>query len=226
MNGLRGFAVLLALALACGGKTPGPLTRGEKKTPDGLVLVEHHRKGALFIKPAHGITPHHRYYLNQVLVTYERDSNHFTPLQEKRIREYVEDTTIGGMTSEGSTMVTGPGACILSMGIGLVDVELTEPDGSGSSTSVLSTWGGVTLVVDLRDSVTEEPLLRYGRRVQFPGGIQWQDDQPPWAHVRLTLDKLLLDQRTTLLQDLPKSTVASTHCIPPDPNEATTARAH
>jgi len=225
MSGLRGFAVLLALALACGGKTPGPLARAEKKTPDGLVLVEQHRKGALFVKPAHGITQHHRYYLNQVLVTYERDSNRFTAVQEKRIKDYVEDTTISGMTAEGSTMVTGPGACILSLGIGLVDVELTEPDGSSSSTSLLSSWGGVTLVADLRNSVTGEPLLRYGRRVQFPGGIQWQDDQPPWSQVRQTLDKLLLDQQATLLQGLPDSTVADTRCIPPDPNETTTARA-
>jgi len=159
-------------------------------------------------------------------VTYERDSNRFTAVQEKRIKDYVEDTTISGMTAEGSTMVTGPGACILSLGIGLVDVELTEPDGSSSSTSLLSSWGGVTLVADLRNSVTGEPLLRYGRRVQFPGGIQWQDDQPPWSQVRQTLDKLLLDQQATLLQGLPDSTVADTRCIPPDPNETTTARAH
>jgi hypothetical protein len=227
MSGLRGIIpVLLAFSLGCVSSTPGPLARAEKKTADGLVLVEDHRRGALFIKPDHGITSRHRYHLTQILMTYERDSNRFTAEQEQRIRQYVEDATIGGMIGEGSTMVTGPGSCVLAMGIGLVDVVLTEPDGSGSSTSVLATWGGVTLVVDLRDSTTGEPLLRYGRRISFPGGIQWQDDLPPWTQVRSTLDKLLLDQRTTLLRGIPESTIANTSCEPPDPDTPSTTRAY
>lgn len=219
MSGLRGCLVSLAFVLACAASPESPTARTERKTADGLVLVQEHRRGALFVKPDHGIGPHHRYHLNQILLTYERDSNRFTAGQEKRMREYVEDATISGMIEGGSVMVTGPGRCVLSMGIGLIDMTLVEPDGSGSSTSILTSWGGVTLVLDLRDSLTGEPLLRYGRRVSFPGGIQWQDDRPPWRQVRVTLDDLLLDQRKTLQQDVPPSTVVDSSCIPPDPEK-------
>jgi hypothetical protein len=232
MRGLRSFALLLAL------ESPAVLTTGcaallptagdppEHRTADGLVLVEDYRQGALFVKPDHHITRHHRYHLSQVLLTYDRDSNHFTSGQEERIRQYFENATIGSMIESGSTMVTGPGRCVLSMGVGLVDIDLVEPDGTGASTSVLSTWGGVTLVVDIRDSVTGEPLLRFGRRRGFPGGIQWQDEVPPWREVRATLDQLVLDQRHTLYDAVPESTVADTSCLPPDPEAPETARVH
>jgi hypothetical protein len=125
-------------------------------------------------------------------------------------------------------VVTGPGKCVLSMGIGLVDIALNGPEATGATTSILASTGAITLVVDLRDSVSGEPLLRYGRRIALPGGIQWQGDRPTWHQVRQTLDQLLTDQRKTLRGDsVPESTVADTHCVPPDP-EATpqTARAH
>lgn len=186
-------------------------------TADGLTLVESRQKGALFIKPDHGITAHHRYYLNQILITYERDSNRFSSNQERRMRQYVEDATLGGMSANGLVMVTGRGQCVLSMGIGLVDISLAEPDGTGSSTSLLNNWGAATLVVDLRDSLSGEPLLRYGRRIQFPGGIQWQDERPPWAEVRTTLDRLLQDQHATLTQRVPPSTRVDPTCLPPAP---------
>lgn len=214
MSGLRGSLVLIALSLACVATSP---EQPVSTTFDGLPRVEGMRTGALYVKPDHGITAHHRYHLNQVLLTYERESNHFTTGQEERMRQYLEDATIGGMISGGSTMASRPGPCTLSMGIGLVDVDLVEPDGSSSSTSLLANWGAVTLVVDLRDSLSEEPLLRYGRRIEFPGGIQWQNDPPPWRQVRTTLDELLQDQRKILDESVPQSTIANTSCIPPDP---------
>ena len=209
-------AVLLGIvAAACASVGPTPAPRAPIHTADGLTYVESPHKGALFIKPDHGITAHHRYHLSQVLLTYERDSNRFSANQERRIRQYVEDATLAGMIADGSVMVTGPGPCILSMGVGLVDMTLIEPNGSGSTTSLLQHWGAVTLVVDLRDSLSGEPLLRYGRRIRFPGGIQWQGERPPWAEVRATLDRLLRDQRATLAQRVPASTRVDPRCLPP-----------
>ena len=82
---------------------------------------------------------------------------------------------------------------------------------------MLATWGGVTLVVDLRDSLTNEPLLRYGRRIQFPGGIQWQQESPPWFRVRTALDRAVVEQTELLTEKIPPSTVDDPHCLPPDP---------
>lgn len=222
MHWLRSPFCLLAfvipvVALGCKSVDTSPPPKNPVMTADGLTLVDNAHKGALFIKPDHGITFHHRYFLNQILITYERDSNRFSASQEQRMREYVEDATIAGMIDNGSVMVTGPGKCILSMGIGLVDISLLEPDGSGASTSLLNNWGEVTLVIDLRDSQSDEPLLRYGRRIQLPGGIQWQDERPPWGEVRITLDRLLLDQRTTLNRRVPPSDWVDPACLPPDP---------
>ena len=192
MSGLRGTITLsiactlgldLALGLGCASTPPadpGPGSATPKSvhtTADGLELVEDLRKGALYIKPDHGITPHYRYHLSQVLLTYDYDSPRFSRTQEDRMRRYVEDAAIGGMIQEGATMVTGPGSCVLSMGLGLVDIALKAPKGSGATTSILASSGAITLVVDLRDSLSGEPLLRYGRRIGLPGGIQWQDSR-------------------------------------------------
>lgn len=212
---VRFASLLVFVATACASVGPTPAPRAPIRTADGLTFVESSHKGALFIKPDHGITAHHRYHLNQVLMTYERDSKRFSANQEQRIQQYVEDATLSGMIADGSVMVTGAGPCILSMGVGLVDVTLIEPNGSGSTTSLLQHWGAVTLVVDLRDSLSGEPLLRYGRRIQFPGGIQWQGELPPWAEVRTTLDRLLRDQRATLAQRVPASSRVNPRCLPP-----------
>lgn len=208
-----GLALLLA---GCGGPVTNPLAKREKTTPDGLVLVEERRDGVLFVRPDHGIGPEHRYHLSQVLLTYQADSNRFSSGQETRMREYVEDGTIGAMSQRGKQMTSRAGRCVLQMGVGLIDIELVQPNGSGSSTSMLTTWGGVTLVVDLRDSVTGEPLLRYGRRVSFPGGIQWQGDRPPWTHVRRALDEALRDQVDLLTREIPESTAARPPCSRPE----------
>ncbi|MEE3332189.1 MAG: DUF3313 family protein [Myxococcota bacterium] len=212
------IAILLPLLFGCA-LAPGDSPRVGKKpvvTPDGLERVDHQQRGRLFVNPDHRISAVHRYVLTQVFVTYKRDSPRFSENEEKRMINYVEEGVAASMEVNGAAMVPEPGPCVLSIGIGLVDVELSEPSGTGASTNQLGMWGAVTMVLDVRDSRSGEPLLRYGRRVSIPGGVQFHDSRPQWPNVQLTLDSLLSSQHQTLLEIVPQSSEIDPACETPE----------
>ena len=212
------IAILLPLLFGCA-LDPDASTRIGKKvvvTPDGLESIDHDQRGRLFVNPDHRISAAHRYVLTQVFVTYKRDSPRFSEREEKRMIDYVKEGVAASMEINGAAMVSEPGPCVLSIGIGLIDVALSEPSGTGASTNQLGIWGAVTMVLDVRDSRSGEPLLRYGRRVTIPGGVQFHDSRPQWPNVQRTLDSLLTTQHRTLLEIVPQSSEIDPACETPE----------
>jgi hypothetical protein len=207
--------LLLAFVSAGCASSPDSAPRIGNKlvvTADGLERVEHEQRGTLFLKRNHGISTGHQYVLSQVLVTYQPDSPRFTPTEEARMRAYVEEGLAASLQANGSNMVSEAGPCVLSIGIGMVDVVLHKPNTTGSSTNQLEQWGAVTMVLDIRDSESGAPLLRYGRRVGIPGGVQFRDAHPQWTKVQQTLDELLKSQRLTLREIVPPSPEIDASC--------------
>lgn len=213
----------LALLLACaalgcaadGDPTHGAMRLDLRRTPDGLVEYERPLRGTLYLAPSHGISLHHAYLLSQVVLSYESDSLRLFDSEEQRIREHVAEGFTQRLRDRGVRVVDEAGPCTLSMGIGVVDIAVHPGTENTQSTNMLASWGALTLVVDLRDAATGEPLARYGRRLALPGGIQWQDGHPPWKDVQRVLDKLLGDTRRVMTDLVPTTGVPDPACAPP-----------
>jgi hypothetical protein len=212
-------AILITLvSLGCAATPEQARNVGNKivLTADGLERIEHDQSGTLYIKRDHEISGQHQYVLSPILMTYEHDSPRFTPKEEARMRSYVEEGVVASLLSNGSETVSDVGPCVLSIGVGMVDVEIHKPNTTGTSTSQLKTWGAVTMVVDVRDSTSGEPLLRYGRRIGIPGGVQTNDAHPQWFRVQKTLDALLVSQHKALRDIVPESSLFDPSCKPPN----------
>lgn len=205
---------LMSLGCASTSEQAGNIGNAVVLTADGLERIKHSNRGTLYIKRDHGISTQHQYMLNKVFVTYEPDSPRFTANEEARMRDYVEAGVLASVLQTGAEVVPNAGPCVLSIGVGMIDVEIHKPNTTGASTSQLAAWGAVTMVIDVRDSRSREPLLRYGRRIGIPGGVQTNDAHPQWVRVRQTLDALLASQHKTFRDIVPESSQLEPSCQP------------
>jgi hypothetical protein len=175
---------------------------------EGLRPVEHSGPGALFVRPDHGISEATLWTMGDVRVSYESGSPSFGARQTERVKQYLRDAAYDGMLGGGSQMVDRPGLCVVSMNLALVDVALSSVKsglGNSAATVITNDGGTVTLVLDLRDSQTNERLLVYGSKRLIAGDVVLGSGLPSWVHLRKTFDQLLFDQRQTLLRSVPES---------------------
>ena len=201
--------VLLAVPLlSCQSSGGGAIDAEALIAFEGLRPVELAGPGALYVRPDHGITQTSLWTMGDVRVSYEDGSPSFGAQQTERVKQYLYDAAYDGMLGGGSKMVDQPGLCVISMNLALVDVALSRvKSGLGTSaSSVISSDGGTaTLVLDLRDSQTNERLLVYGSKRVFAGDVVLGSGLASWVQLRKTFDQLLLDQRQTLLRSVPES---------------------
>ncbi len=185
-------------------------------TPDGLHRVSDPVRGTLYVKPDHGIGAHTRYMLGATVVTFERGSPTLSADQTRKLKRYLTDAAVRGMAAGGTPVVDAAGPCVVRMNFGVIDLKLEGlRGGESASTRVLASSGEMTLVMELRDSLSGEPLLRFGQRRTIEGGIHSGGDHPNWSRIRRTFDRMLLDQRRTLQESVPAGAASprATRCL-------------
>ncbi len=201
--------VLLAVPLlSCQSSGGGAIDADALIAFEGLRPVEHAGSGALYVRPDHGISQATLWTMGDVRISYEQGTPSFGVQQTERVKQYLREAAYDGMLGGGSKMVDGPGLCVVSMNLALVDVALSKVRrGLGESTATVITndGGTATLVLDLRDSQTNERLLVYGSKRVIAGDIVLGSGLPSWVHLRKTFDQLLLDQRQILMRSVPQS---------------------
>ena len=90
--------------------------------------------------------------------------------------------------------------------VAFLDVDLPEVLApSGSRTTFIGSFGAVTLVHELRDSMTGTVLLRYMGRRRAPGGSA-VGFVAPWSGLKRTFDRMLSDLQQSLVETVPLST--------------------
>lgn len=226
LSWLRALPILLALgalALGCVGSERPDLTksmRERKTTPDGLVEYAHPIRGTLYLHPARGLSLQQPFVLSPAILTYEDESLRLFLREEERVREYVERAMTQLLETDGVRVVDAPERCAISVGLGVVDIQINDGTKSAQATQMLTSWGAFTLVVDLRDATTGDPLARYGRRISLPGGTQWQDGHPSWRDMELALTKLVRDSHRVITKIVPTQGTPDPACaIAPEPEE-------
>ncbi len=188
------FIILAIFSLAaCSSTTPtvqqGP---GAEVTFDGLHRVNDSRADRIWIKPDIDLSKYDalmfasagiQYSHPDAKSRYDRNADTF-PLSEKQ-KQLLIDTVSEAMTKELSKIehysiadTAGPG--VLEVTIGLMDVSSKIPEDffTGRSNIYLNSLGAATLVVELRDSRTEEALARMVDRQQIEPVVM-RESTPP-----------------------------------------------
>ena len=153
--------LLLAFALGLVGcASPGdPVASDLRETADGLSQLEIERPGTLFGHEDHRIGGYDAFMVEESSVAYERRSKRFSPALEAMFLATLEQSLLDAAEGMGVPVVDAPGACVLQVAAELVNVSLAP----SSRTEI----GKLSIVMEMRDSESGDPLLRYVRHEQI-----------------------------------------------------------
>ncbi len=175
--GVAAFLPVLALIGACASSTPTIDTSAEAEmTFDGLYPVEGGTADAAWARPGADISQYSKIMLQGVGIEYRpggesgrlfharsgADHYEITDAQKARFVEVMRDALRDELgRSERFTIVDEPGPDVLLIRGGLLDVvSFVPPEPVGRSEIYLSRVGEATLVLEIRDSVSEAVIAR------------------------------------------------------------------
>ena len=169
---LRLVPLVLAISLAVGcASTPAdPPTPAAWAPEDGLVPVDTNGRGLLAIKPDHQLGRYDELLIEQVGFRY-RDGQEWLPNREEDRIKSMLSSAIQGRQDGAIGIASSIGPCVLAVRFCLKDLELFDLHARmGSRTSFIRSFGEATLVMELRDSMNDEPIARFLQRRELGGG--------------------------------------------------------
>jgi hypothetical protein len=149
---------------------------GARVTSDGLNRVETPRGyGVLYVKAPR---PHlYRYdaiVLAPINITYKRGFKPWNDAVEDRLRDHFARTLVRQLEEHTAwKLVEAPGPRVLVLIISALELDLSaiQERTHGSKTTHSAQTGDAILMVDLRDSVSGEPLARFIQKQALPSGM-------------------------------------------------------
>lgn len=187
-------AAILSVSLAtfsCTASNPSGVYYASGKgsvTPDGLHRVRWEPFSVSFVKPGADLRKYNAVMIDQVTISYSRppketlapaDANNpnfaLTSNMKKGVEKWFRRSFVSALTkSDTYKLTTTPGPDVLIVSGHLVDLQITVPSfqqQDSDETLLTNSSGSVTLVLNVNDSETNEPLVRVGqRRALTPGG--------------------------------------------------------
>ncbi|MEZ4282580.1 MAG: DUF3313 family protein [Myxococcota bacterium] len=141
-----------------------------ERTSDGLELAKSTKRSVLWVKPDHHLGRYDEVIVQVAGFLYADGQSPLSADEEKQVGEMLASTLAGITTDSPVRQTRTPGPCAVVVNVGLKDLRLHTSEQSGSSTSFVSSFGSVTLVVEFRDSMTDAPLLRFMAARGLGGG--------------------------------------------------------
>lgn len=165
----RLIAVLLVMAGAFGCATPKPVEEHAWVVRDGMTKADTGGRGLLYVKAAHELGRYDYLMIEGIGFRYHPYQEPLHERQEEEISKMLLNAIKGrhggtvGITDE-------PGPCVVKVNFYLTDLQLYQSDLTGSTTSYVSSFGSTLMVMELRDSMTDEPLARFLQLRNLGGG--------------------------------------------------------
>jgi hypothetical protein len=142
-------------------------------TGDGLVRIRWSQHGAEFVKPGAAFGSYRAVLLDELSIrpapVAERPRRMATPHFEPTasyldgMRRAYQEAFARQFGSDGMRLVSEPGPGVLRISGHVTDLLLTaslDPEGRPDLNEIVSSFGELTLLLDVRDAATGEPLLR------------------------------------------------------------------
>jgi hypothetical protein len=176
---MRRTLTVLAFAVAGGVATPSLITVGLADTPpaewDGLVRVQNRRLDHFYLLPDVSFAGYTRVRIDRAEVEFDRDwkrnpggratRGRVTPREMENIKTSIADefnrVFSETLTRAGYKVVDEDGEDVLRVLPAVVNLSVTAPStSSGQQRAYVRSSGHMTLVLELRDSVTGQLLAR------------------------------------------------------------------
>ena len=174
---VRGVAFLAValLGAACTASSPGLVyaTGAGSVTGDGLQRVRWSQLGAEFVRPGAQLGGYHKVLLDPLTIstTPKGEKRRMGPVNQyeptpsylERMRRAYQEMFAKQFGRDGFSVVGEPGPGVLRVSGHVVDLVLTarlDPEEGSTTTEFVTSFGDLTLLLDVRDSTSGEPLLR------------------------------------------------------------------
>ncbi len=151
---LIGFAGCGTTSGSSGADGSAPTSKSPTTTVDGLIKVDTEGPGSLFLREDHGIGGYDAIVIAPSFVNYRRRSTKLDPDVEEVYIVSLEQALIDEADSIGVEIRSAPGECVITIGIGFVNVDLAR---SGTA----KVLGQMVLVIQYQDSMSGQSLLRF-----------------------------------------------------------------
>jgi hypothetical protein len=201
----RPIILVLALTL-CGACGTSNEQNGEPIRVGNLVQLDTPYTGILLVKPDHHMGSYDQLMIDPVILTNKKGTKPLPTSETDRLRSYLREATARELVNvEPSKLVIRAGPCVLRMQTSFLELETTHlPRGTGSVTTIVSSYGNVILAHEMRDSETGEVLLRYIGRRRAGGGSVVGGTQS-WRRMTRTFDRMLVELQANLVSSVPES---------------------
>ena len=141
------------------------------------------------MRPDYTFGSYQRFTMGKTHVSFRPDSRVLSDSEVAELIRRFDAVARQVIAASGRVEVSEPGPCVARVSLGLVDLDLLDPKAltaHGNST-VMDSFGSLTLVLEISDGYTAEPLLRYGRRRRLDGGQGTGVDPAELAALTTTL---------------------------------------
>jgi hypothetical protein len=170
----------LTLVAACS-STPAPppsIAPDAERTVDGLYLVDNSAFQLAYTKQDLDLSPYTAFMLDEVEVAYQKDpqgrrSNSpdanfaLSPTQMQNLKDNFREQLVTALTEDdGYDLVDTPGPNVAELDAYLINLVVRFPTErmGGRDDSYVSSYGEVTMVLEIRDSQSGEVLARVAER--------------------------------------------------------------
>ena len=180
-----GFLALVAtVASACGPQPTQPKPTGEINI-EGLQQVRSQNFEVAFARPGVRFADYRKLMVDELELAFrtpDREQNQFPLGEDQKTRFRAAMATAFGEelgNLEAVEVVTEPGPDVLALNVRVQDIVARAPGrrvGGGRAGFALETVGEMTLVLELRDSESEEVLVRAFDRRAFEGAAMVSGD--------------------------------------------------
>lgn len=157
-----------------------------KMTVDGLYPVKHSRIDVAFAREGLDLGPYDAVMVAPVSIAYQRRSHVLSNDQVERMGQYFTETLSEELNDNGYQLVTSPGASVLLLEASIVDLKINRPTKPpvGRTTVFTAESGEMTLIGELKDSMSGQILVRFADR-QRPRSYWAQSTSvSEWSEVR------------------------------------------
>ena len=180
-----GVLVLVASAVSACGPQPTQTKPTGAVNIEGLQQVRSQNFEAAFVRPGVRFADYSRLMVNELELAFrtpDREQNQFPLGEDQKTRFRAAMATAFGEELgklEAAEIVTEPGPDVLALHVRVQDIVARAPGrrvGGGRAGFALETVGEMTLVLELRDSESDEVLVRAFDRRAFEGAAMVSGD--------------------------------------------------
>jgi cytochrome c553 len=205
--GVGAFALALAIGLACAGPKEPQIQTGPDAivTGDGLHRVDRVPHGTLFMKRDYAFGTYEKFFLGETVVLIKPGARVLDRDEVESVKARFDAVARQAIAETGRTEVAERGPCVAAVYLALLNLDLADNvQSTGARTTMMDSFGEVTLVLDIRDGHTDEPLLRYAGRRSLGGGFGVGTDPAKGAALTATFRKFADDFQSDFTRALPR----------------------